>query len=310
MERPADSIQLEPCRTGKFNTTWFVHVDADPSTVGHGLMLRVAPPDDRESVLFYEHRMMRQEPELHRLIREGTNCPVPRILVFDDTREMLPRDFLIMERMPGQPLSDHANLSQGQVADILREIGRHLRTVHDLTHDAYGYVGPHEVMEPQSDWTSAFVIMWNKLLDDIQRCGGYSDEEADHMRQLLDRHVKVFDRKEPARLLHMDVWAQNIMVDESGRLSGLLDWDRALWGDPEIEFAVLDYCGISERPFWEGYGEARDESDRAQIRDLFYLLYELQKYIFIRRVRGQSQSTADAYRRQSLQIAGQLESLR
>jgi aminoglycoside phosphotransferase (APT) family kinase protein len=101
------------------------------------------------------------------------------------------------------------------------------------------------------------------------------------MRRLLDRHIDVFDRPVPASLLHMDVWAENILADERGRLRGLIDWDRALWGDPEIEFAVLDYCGISEPAFWEGYGVERDTS----------------------RVRAEDAARADRYRRQSLQVA-------
>lgn len=48
-------------------------------------------------------------------------------------------------------------------------------------------------------------------------------------------------------------------------------------GGPEIEFAVLDYRGISEPPFWRGYGLERDASPAAQTRRMFYLLYELQK---------------------------------
>jgi len=56
----------------------------------------------------------------------------------------------------------------------------------------------------------------------------------------------------PASLLHLDAWAQNILVDEAGNVTGLVDLDRALWGDPGIEFAVLDYCGISEPVFWRG----------------------------------------------------------
>ena len=82
----------------------------------------------------------------------------------------------------------------------------------------------------------------------------------------------LFDRPVPAALLHMDVWAQNILVDDGGRLTGLVDWDRALWGDPEIEFAVLDYCGISTPAFWQGYGRERDLSEPAQVRRVFYLL--------------------------------------
>jgi fructosamine-3-kinase len=93
------------------------------------------------------------------------------------------------------------------------------------------------------------------------------------------------------------------LADESGRLTDLIDWDRACWGDPEIEFAVLDYCGISEPAFWEGYGAGRDCSREAKVRQVFYLLYEIQKYIVIRRVRGHDPQRVDAYRRQSLRLA-------
>ena len=66
---------------------------------------------------------------------------------------------------------------------------------------------------------------------------------------------------------------------------------------------MLDYCGISEPAFWEGYGAERDTSPEAEVRRVFYLLYEVQKYIVIRRVRGNDPERADAYRRQSLRLA-------
>ena len=69
-------------------------------------------------------------------------------------------------------------------------------------------------------------------------------------------------------------------------------------GDPEVEFAVLDYCGISTPAFWEGYGSQRDASPEARIRNFFYLLYELQKYIVIRSGRNKDPAAAQAYKRQ------------
>src|SRR5262249_45465355 len=120
-----------------------------------------------------------------------------------------------------------------------------LRQVHNLTGESYGYVGEHRPMDPQRDWPSAFHLMWNRLLDDVQRCGGYRPDEATSLRRRLDRHLRCFDRPVRASLVHMDVWAQNLLVGAGGVLTGLLDWDRALWSDPEIEFAVLDYCGTS-----------------------------------------------------------------
>jgi fructosamine-3-kinase len=199
-----------------------------------------------------------------------------------------------------------ANLTQRTFDEILRQVGVCLQQAHRLTGDVYGYVGDHRPMAPQSDWASAFTIMWHKLLADIERCGGYSHDEAERMRRLLDRHLKVFDRPVPASLLHMDVWAENILADDEGRLLGLIDWDRALWGDPEIEFAVLDYCGISEPAFREGYGAERERSPEAEVRRILYLLYEVQKYIVIRRVRNNDPARADAYRQQSLRLARSL----
>ena len=232
--------------------------------------------------------------------------PVPEIISHDFSRRLLERDFLIMAKAPGSPLSEAQGISRREFNRLLCETGQALGSVHAIQRDCYGYLGEHRPMKPQPTWTEAFVIMWNKLLDDIEGCRGYSSSEARAMRELLDIHIKVFNRSAPACLLHMDIWAQNILVDAKGGLASLLDWDRALWGDPEIEFAVLDYCGISEPAFWEGYGQKREDDTEARIRRIFYLLYELQKYIFIRRVRGNNPSLADTYRQQSLQLAGNI----
>jgi aminoglycoside phosphotransferase (APT) family kinase protein len=289
--------------TGKFNTSYLVEGGPVP------LVLCIAPPDDRARMLFYEHRMMRQEPGLHALLRERTGVPVPAFLAHDFSHAAIDRDYLLMERLPGTPLSHLRGLGPEGIGDLLREVGRSLRQVHAITGDRYGYVGNHRPMEPQPDWVSAFHIMWHSLLDDMERCGGNSPEEVAHMRRLLDLHMAVFERQVPASLLHMDVWAENILMDEQGRLTGLIDWDRACWGDPEIEFAVLDDCGTSEPPFWQGYGAGRNTSPEAEVRRVFYLLYEVQKYIVIRRVRSSDPVRADAYRRRCLRLAEGLAGL-
>ena len=157
-------------------------------------------------------------------------------------------------------------------------------------------------MEPQSNWVDAFEIMWNKMIDDIVDMRDYSVPESRMMRSLLDQYIGLFDRPVSASLLHMDIWHQNILVNRAGKVTGLVDWDRALWGDPEIEFAVLDYCGISEPAFWEGYGQPRDTSDTANIRQVIYLLYELQKYIVIRHGRNHDPVGAQRYKQRVLEI--------
>jgi aminoglycoside phosphotransferase (APT) family kinase protein len=288
-------LSFEPVSTGKHNTSYYV------SGAGRGLILRISPPDDA-GFLFYERRMMAQEPQLHRLLRAETTVPVAEILAYDESRQLLDRDYLLMERLPGRPISD-AELPAHLFDGVLEQMGGYLAQMHALVADRYGYLGAHHPMEPQPTWAEAFHVMWNKLLDDVVACGGYSEEEAGALRRLFDVYRPHFDRPVPAALLHMDVWSQNILVDDAGRVTGLVDLDRALWGDPEIEYAVLDYCGISEPAFWRGYGRARDTSFPAQIRARFYLLYEVQKYIPIRMWRRNDPAQALEYKRQSFALA-------
>jgi aminoglycoside phosphotransferase (APT) family kinase protein len=294
---PADPSQLtfEPIRTGKHNTSYYVGGASDE------LVLRISPSDDAD-FLFYERRMMAQEPQLHTLLSAETSVPVAEVLAYDDSRTLLERDYLVMTRLPGRPLTE-VRLTEEQMEGVLEQVGAYLAQMHALVADRYGYLGAHQPMQPQPTWVQAFGVMWNKLLDDVLACGGYTPDEANAFRHLLDLYQPHFDRPVPASLLHMDVWSQNILVNDAGRVTGLVDLDRALWGDPEIEFAVLDYCGISEPAFWRGYGRPRDTSFSGQVRARFYLLYEIQKYIVIRIWRQDDPDEALAYKRQALALA-------
>lgn len=299
--------RFERIPTGKFNESFFVALED-----GREVVLRVAPPDDA-GFLFYERGMMRQEPGLHRVIREKTRVPVAEILAYDDSRELIDRDLLVMERLPGTAVSQ-THLSAPAAGRMLEQMGRHLRDLHENCHadpGRYGYLGEHECMEPADTWVEAFRTMWGKLVEDIRRCGVYDDDEARRVTGALERNIEHFDRDVPSSLLHMDVWAQNILVDvgdicNEGHVTGVVDWDRALWGDPEIEFAVLDYCGISEPAFWRGYGKARDESASAKVRWLFYYLYELQKYIVIRTLRSRRPAEAATYKAHAARMLAQV----
>ncbi len=295
--QPAD-LAFTRVPTGKFNTTYFVDGAHRP------LVLRIAPPDDA-GFLFYERNMMAQEPGIHAVIRDRTSAPVAEIIAHDTTRAHVDRDYLLMERLPGGALTHFAGTAP-QFDGVLEQTGRYLREIHDITAERYGYLGEHHCMEPQADWASAFSVMWGKLIDDIVGTGYYASDDEAYAKRLLDKHISHFDRPVTSRLLHMDIWSQNILVDTDAKVTGIVDFDRALWGDKEIEFAVLDYCGISEPAFWRGYGRERDVSGPAQIRRAFYLLYELQKYIVIHHYRHAGPTDCPQYKQQAMSMMARL----
>jgi len=149
------NLKLIPTGTGKFSTSFFVKTPEN----NDDLVIRIAPTDDLLQ-LFYEYRMMRQEPALHRLVQKKTDIPVPPILVYDFSRNEIDRDYLIMKRMPGEPLSEiQHQLSQQQLDNVLRDLGRYVAKLHAITVNKFGYIGAHRPMVPQTTWHDAFAIM-------------------------------------------------------------------------------------------------------------------------------------------------------
>ncbi|NQU09620.1 aminoglycoside phosphotransferase family protein [bacterium] len=300
----AGSWQVAPFGAGKFSQTFRVDGPAGQ------FVLRVAPPDSLRQ-LFYEYRMMRQEPALHARLLAETSVPVPRIVAHDFSRQSIDRDYLIMERLPGEPLSQAA-LSGAARARALREWGGHVAQIHGITDPAnrFGYLGEHHCLEPRATWREAFFSMYRRELDDIVRCGVYDEATATRAMALLEEHQQVFDACPVSRLLHGDLWVTNLLVADDGRVTGVLDFDRACWGDVEWDLAIAEYCGVTQPPFWDGYGRRVETGrDDAAVRRCFYLLYEHQKYIVIavsgrrndpagaRRYAQESLAAMDAFRR-------------
>ncbi len=279
---------LNPIKTGKFNTSYLLDMGEDT------WVARVAPPPD-SVFCFYEKDMMRQEPGIHRLLLSETDVPVAPVVFIDFTRETVPTDVMVLKRLPGDPLSDRL-LSGTQRSQALYELGAHLCAVHNLQTAQYGYLGEHAPLAPESSWKAAFAAMWRALVDDVRSVGEYTEEEAACLLSFLGERSAAFEHNPPASLLHMDVWEQNILINSDGHVTGLLDWDRALYGDPEIEFAVMDYCGMTGESFWKGYGRERPSGPDADTRRTAYLLYEIQKYIVIEKGRNGSVQRARQFK--------------
>ena len=87
------SFQFSAIQTGKHNRSYWIDCN-----LGR-FVLRIAPPDNA-GFLFYEVRMMRQEPALHALIRAETTIPVAEVIASGFDRSRIDRD----QRSPTQCL--------------------------------------------------------------------------------------------------------------------------------------------------------------------------------------------------------------
>jgi fructosamine-3-kinase len=112
------------------------------------------------------------------------------------------------------------------------------------------------------------------LLADGESLGADIQIPYTEIRALLAQHAAALDEIKEASLVHWDMWHGNIFVgqrDGEYYVEGIIDWERALWGDPEIETAM---CSKFYGPaFFAGYGRNLLESEKAVVRQCMYRLY-------------------------------------
>jgi fructosamine-3-kinase len=73
-------------------------------------------------------------------------------------------------------------------------------------------------------------------------------------------------------LVHWDLWDGNIFLDaETGQLTGIIDFERALWGDPLMEANFAGFYDLTA--FCEGYGRVMPATPNEHVRRTLYDIY-------------------------------------
>lgn len=232
---------------GSYNNTYRVDI-------GEPVILRVAPEPARESRI--TRGLMRNEhasvPYLAPIA-----ALLPRTLAVDFTHEIIDRDYLFQSMLTGVVAPERmATLPRPQWSPVFRRIGEINRQINAVRGDHFGPIrGPGH-----ASWSDTVVAYLSDAAADLDDAGIESEDiraivnAAENDRALLDEIT------EP-RLLHGDLWTTNIMVDPDAsewRITGVLDGDRTMWGDPEADRAIhmtRRKPGTERDAFWEGYGE-------------------------------------------------------
>jgi thiamine kinase-like enzyme len=91
------------------------------------------------------------------------------------------------------------------------------------------------------------------------------------LRDVLDNHSACMNEVSEPSLIHWDLWDGNLLI-ENGQITGIIDFERALWGDPLIEYYFTN-ASLDNTAFKKGYGRYEQLSVMEQKRVLYYRLY-------------------------------------
>jgi len=169
----------------------------------------------------------------------------PKLLVFDDSRDAIESVVTVYERAAGVALAN-VRVDQRELPDLYREVGREIGALHTrVTHvdDPNGWLDKPYFCDPRVELETARKELKVELVT------------YDWLAKWNDRLAPAIDAPGATRFVHNDLHAGNTMVlDGPLRLSAVIDWGDACWGDP-----VLD---MERVPIWatpwllESYQEA------------------------------------------------------
>jgi|GEM_PF-4893904 len=188
------------------------------------------------------------------------NIPSARVVFSTPDDTALP-SFVILTEVKGIVLGD-APVAARQ--HLMAEAAGVLARAHGTSVPGYGplIVNNGRMMGKHGSWAE-YLSLKAPDIGALLEASIISDREAAVYRGVAARVFTAPAR--PARLLHNDFHRENILVDQ-GAISGIIDWDNAIAGDPLYDLAnVWHVFGGSFDLFKAGYGA---EIDMARFNDL------------------------------------------
>ncbi|CAE6474037.1 unnamed protein product [Rhizoctonia solani] len=274
-------LEIREFPSGCYNAVYHI-------TTEHGPWVLKVAPKPSVKILRYEHNILDAEVRVLNIL---SNCPtplrVPKVHTFDSTCQLVEAPYAIIDYIPGENLDKvRKQLDKADERVIDQAMGRHLRFCNGIVRaqsgddpisDEFGLCAIDAPRYPT--WREAFSAFILNLLADAQ---GASIPAIPHdeIQRLLTLHASAFDEITEARLVIWDQWDGNVLVsftDPEKKLgasvSGTIDYERALWGDPLMEttFRAL----MSPPALVEAYGAYKpDELTPGQrVRRMFYDLH-------------------------------------
>ena len=259
---------------GMFATTYRVTL-ADGSRV----VVKTAPTGT-DRLLTYELDLVRTEALVYSLAAGRPDLMMPRVLLTAFSRSVLPSDVVVASHQGGVPLLGRTTSTGESAADqpgLQHDLGAAMARLHTVTGPEFGYPNRAAGLTAAT-WPEAFGLMVNALLADADRWA--TPLPAAEIRAALDRHHAALAEVTVPVLVHTDLWAGNLFVDAgTGRLTGVIDTERAIWGDPLVDLAGADQLGRGPVPAALLAGYASEGAAQAvgtptgDVRLLLYRMY-------------------------------------
>lgn len=257
-------VDIKELTEGMCNVTYDITFDDGTESI-----LKIAAKD-RTGNTSNEVNLMRAEITAMKLVSENCSFKVADIQYYDTSNTICDGNYFFMEKLKGDNFHlVKGDMSEEAIAIIDTEIGKISRELSEVKNPQFGFLGEDERYDSLFCFTKH---MLQNLISDAKRKDiDIVYDERTFMDQ-LEKDKGAFEAVEAASLVHWDMWEGNVFVKD-GHVSGIIDWERALWGEPFMD----DRFRMHNRGkhFLEGFGQtsfSEDELTRLRWYDIILYL--------------------------------------
>jgi len=185
-------------------------------------------------VLATAHDMVREHTLLSALYPQGVPVPRPLGLCVDETVNEQP--FFVMDFVEGAILRDEATATATFSPDVRAGIGDHLAAtlagLHEVDVDEAGL----SAFARHDGYIERQLKRWRAQLAQTRVAGLDHDNVVEEVADELARTVPPQQR---VSVVHGDYRLDNTVLDETGDVRAILDWEIATLGDPLADLGTL-----------------------------------------------------------------------
>jgi aminoglycoside phosphotransferase (APT) family kinase protein len=263
--RVTSAVEL---KGGMYNTTYRLSIEGRERPV----VLRVAPEPARQ--FRSERQLMRNEYATVPWLAPIAPL-MPQVLAADWSQEVIGRDWMIQSFLDGAPASGPRGLvayPRYTWTGFYRQLGVITKKVHAVAGPHFGPVsGPG-----YPTWSQAVAASLDDIAADLDGAGLDSAGLRRAATAAAERST-VLDQITEPRLLAGDLWIVNVLLADDAAeptVTGVLDLDRTLWGDPAADWTIrmaLAKPGTERDVFWDedSYGPPDATADAVWRRHVY-----------------------------------------
>lgn len=243
-----------PCKTmessielteGMCNAAYLVRF-----TDGSSSVLKIAAWKE-QGRMSNEVNLMQAEVTAMKLVQKSGRVKVAEVQYYDTSKTLCSGDYFFMETLEGQSfISAAENYTEEEKQVIYYEIGQAERQITSIPGEAFGLLG-----DENHRYDTLFPFLYRLILNvlsDAEKKQVEIGVPAEEILSRLEKDKSLFDQVKQPVLVHWDMWEGNIFVKD-GHISGIIDWERALWGEALMDDRFRRHTRNAE--FLKGYGK-------------------------------------------------------